>query len=187
MLSLLSVTSGGSSLEVAHVGEEGMVGAISLMGRSRIPVQVLVQADSDCLAIEASRVAEVFDSSQEFRSAVLLFSSVLMMQLSQTSVCNHFHSIESRACRWISALCDRSGLKHARLTQEFLAFILGVRRSTIGAVNGALQEAGLIEYSRGIVEVKDLKRMQDRACECYRIVAAENRRLLTSLNELTSG
>lgn len=181
MLSLLCVTGGGGSIEVAYVSREGMVGSIGVFGRTRIPGQVLIQADSECVAIETALVSEVFDLSEEFRNVVLRFSTVLMRQLAQTCVCNHFHSVESRACRWLSVLCELSGLMHARLTQEFLALILGVRRSSIGTVNAALQQAGVIRYSRGIVEVLDLKRMQSLACECYTIIQAEHRRLIADL------
>lgn len=181
MLSLLSVNSEGGSIEVGYVSEEGMVGSSIVMGRPNIPGQVLVQANSHCIAVDAGRVVELFETSEEFRNIVLRFSSVLMKQLSQTCVCNHFHSVESRACRWLSVLCERSGLLHARLTQEFVALILGVRRSSIGTVNAALQQAGVIRYSRGIVEVLDLRRMQSLACECYAIIQTEHRRLVDDL------
>ncbi len=182
MLSLLSVTQGGNSVEVGFVSEEGMIGSSILMGRPTMPGQVLVQADSECIVVRSSDVVALFGSSEEFRNIVLRFTSVLIMQLTQTCVCNHFHSVESRACRWLSVLCERTGVHHVRLTQEFLALILGVRRSSIGLVNASLQDAGVIRYSRGVIEVLDLGRMQTMACECYGIIREEHRRLAAQFN-----
>jgi len=102
--------------------------------------------------------------------------------MSQTCVCNHFHTIESRLCRWLTIMCERSNNRHLKLTQEFLAHMLGVQRTSIGMIANSIQKTGSIRYARGRVEIIDLERIRASACDCYRIVRDEQETYLAESN-----
>jgi CRP-like cAMP-binding protein len=173
MISLLSVTESGNTIEVGYVGREGMAGIGVTLGGTEMLYQLLVQAETDAYIVEASTVRELFCRSGTFNKLLLRYVYALLKQMSQTCVCNHFHSIEARLCRWMTVMCERSGQRHLTLTQEFLAHMLGVQRTSIGLIANSLQHAGVIRYRRGRVEVLDFDRLKALACECYRIVNEE--------------
>ncbi len=106
------------------------------------------------------------------------YTQAMINQISQSTVCNHRHSVEKRMCRWLLMSHDRVGTDEFPLTHEFLAQMLGVRRPTVTAAAGILQNAGLISYHRGRVTVLDRKGMEAASCECYGVVAEELDRLL---------
>jgi CRP-like cAMP-binding protein len=182
MISLISVAQNGGSVEVGFCGFEGVIGLPVAFGFDEMPYQALVQADSECIAVDAGTVSELFERFPVFHDAVLRYSYVVLRQVSQTCICNQFHTIEARVCRWLSVMCERSGQNRLRITQEFLALMLGVQRTSVGAVAAELQDRGTISYSRGIVDVLDIDMLRRGACECYSIIRAEYRRLLTDQN-----
>ncbi|MGI8811385.1 MAG: Crp/Fnr family transcriptional regulator [Pyrinomonadaceae bacterium] len=170
MVSLLSVTEQGKAVEVGYTGFEGMVGLPVVLGKNEMPYQALIQAASDGFSVEAEVVHELFRSQGIFHDAVLRYIHFMLLQISQTAVCNHFHTIEARLCRWLTVMCERSGHMNLTLTQEFLAHMLGVQRTSIGMIANSMQNRGIIRYRRGRVEVLDFERLQNAACECYFVV-----------------
>ena len=180
MVSLLCVTEQGRSVEAGFTGYEGMVGLSVLLGNREMPYDALVQAPTTGFAVDASVVLQLFNKRGIFHDNVLRFAYVVLKQMSQTCVCNHFHSIEARLCRWLTVMTERSGNKQIRVTQEFLAHMLGVQRTSIGLIATSLQREGSIRYSRGRVEIIDLDRLRTSACECYRIVSEEYRQLMAA-------
>ena len=182
MISLLCVTEQGGSVEAGYVGFEGLLGLSAFHGKNEMPYEALVQAPMDCLVADVAPVVELFKRGGVFHDAVLRFSYVVVKQLSQTCVCNHFHRIEARLCRWLTVMCERSGNKHLSLTHEFLAHMLGVQRTSIGAIAASMQETGIIRYSRGRVEIVDFDRLKASACECYAIVKREYEEFLSDGN-----
>lgn len=186
MVSLLSVNSDGKMIEAGYSGYEGIVGAPVLFKKYQMPYQAIAQSEVPCFAISAAQIARSFDEDVLFRTASLYFGHVLFKQFVQTCVCNHFHSVEARACRWLSILAERSSTKNVLLTQEFLAMILGVRRASISDVNATLRNAGLIQYKRSSIEIINLPALRERACECYEIIHAEYSMLQQNLQELCS-
>jgi CRP-like cAMP-binding protein len=178
MVSLLCVTEQGRSIEVGFTGFEGMVGIVSLFGKNEMPYDALVQSDVEGFTADARQVNNLFHRHGVFHNTVLRFSYVILKQMAQTCVCNHFHTIEARLCRWLSVMCERSNNRHLKVTQEFLAHMLGVQRTSIGLIANSLQQTGSIRYSRGRVEIVDLDRLRMSACDCYRIVAEEYRRFV---------
>lgn len=173
MISLLAETESGGAVEVGFTGVEGMVGTPVLLGKNSMPYQALVQAPTEGYVADAGKVIELFARRGSFHDAVLRYSYVEIRQLAQTAVCNHFHSTQSRMCRWLAVMCDRSGNRHVMLTQEFLAHFLGVQRTSIGAIANGLQKEGIIDYSRGKIEILDLDRLKLNACECYSLIENE--------------
>ncbi|HQU94035.1 MAG TPA: Crp/Fnr family transcriptional regulator [Pyrinomonadaceae bacterium] len=178
MISLLAETQNGGAVEVGFTGFEGMVGTPLVLGKNSMPYQALVQAPSDGYVVDTGRVLQLFAKRGIFHDAVLRYNYVEIRQLTQTAVCNHFHSIQSRMCRWLAVMCERSGHKQIRLTQEFLAHFLGVQRTSIGAIASSLQREGIIDYSRGKIEVLDLERLHLNSCECFHLICQEFAELL---------
>ena len=178
MISLLSMTESGNTVEVAYTSEEGMVGLPIILGRNEMPYQAMAQSKVECLYVEAEIILKLFHKLKVFNSVVLRYVFALMKQLSQTGVCNHFHSIESRLCRWLLIMRDNSKSDTMQLTHEFLSHMLGVQRTSIGFVAGTLQTAGIIRYRRGTLEILDIERLQECVCECYHIVEEEYNKYL---------
>jgi len=175
MISLLSITENGKAVEVGYTGFEGMVGLPAVLGKNEMPVQALVQVSSDGFSVDARIVAELFRSSRVFHDALLRYSYVVLRQISQTALCNHFHSIQARLCRWLTVMTERSGTMNLALTQEFVAYMLGVQRTSVGMIATALQADGVIRYTRGRIEVLDFDRLRDSSCECYFVIENEHR------------
>ena len=173
MISFLSTTENGGAVEVGYTGREGMVGLPALLGKNEMPYQALVQADCECLAADSKAVVALFRQCGAFHDFLLRYFYAVHKQIAQTCVCNHFHTIEARMCRWMAVMCERSGNRRLTLTQEFLAHMLGVQRTSIGLIANSMQRAGTIRYSRGRVEIIDIDRLVASACECYFIVRKE--------------
>jgi CRP-like cAMP-binding protein len=178
MVSLLCVTEQGRSVETGYAGFEGMIGVSVILGKNEMPYDALVQANTDGFAVDAKVVLELFSRGGVFHDATLRFAYVILKQMAQTCVCNHFHTIESRLCRWLAIMCERSNNRHLKLTQEFLAHMLGVQRTSIGMIANSIQKTGAIRYARGRVEIIDLERIRASACDCYRIVREEQEKYL---------
>lgn len=166
MISLLSVIEAGDTCEVGYVGFEGIVGLPAVFGKNEMPYQALVQAKSEGFRVSVNVIRDVFHRNREFHDRSLQFMYLLLRQFAQTSACNRFHNIQGRMCRWFSVMCERSGDKHLALTQEFLAYMLGVQRTSIGAIAKSLQADGIIRYTRGKVQIVDYHRLRSHACEC---------------------
>ena len=173
MISLLSVTENGKAVEVGYTGREGIVGLTAVLGKNEMPYQALVQAGSDGFFVDAEVIAELFGRCGVFHDAVLRYAYVVLRQISQTAVCNHFHTIQARLCRWLTVMCERSGKRNLTLTQEFVAHMLGVQRTSVGMIATAMQADGLIRYRRGKVEILDFERMRNSSCECYFVIENE--------------
>lgn len=173
MISLLSETEYGTACEVGYVGFEGMIGFSALLGKNEMPYQALVQANCTGFRVRTAIAQQLFKQNGVFHDVVLRFAYLVLRQVAQTCTCNHFHNLHSRLCRWFSVMAERSGNKNLALTQEFLANMLGVQRTSIGLIANAMQKDGLIRYRRGKVEIIDFDRLQASACECFSIVKRE--------------
>ena len=173
MVSLLSVTEQGNTVEVGFTGSEGMVGVPVILMQDEMPYQAMVQVSAKCSRIEAKYVTELFKQGGVFQKASLQYVYLILKQVSQTCICNHFHTIEARLCRWLSVMAERSEESHLSLTQEFLAQMLGVQRTSVGMIANNLQARGVIKYSRGKIEIKDLNALKGSVCECYHLVKSD--------------
>ncbi len=182
MVSLLCVTEEGRSVEAGFAGFEGMIGMSALLGKNELPYDALVQAPTEGFTADTRVVLELFNRHGVFHDATLRFAYVIIKQMAQTCVCNHFHTIEARLCRWLTIMSERSNNRHLRLTQEFLAHMLGVQRTSIGLIANSLQRSGAIKYARGRVEIIDFERIRASACDCYAIVAEEYGKFLAESN-----
>ncbi|HYM73082.1 MAG TPA: Crp/Fnr family transcriptional regulator [Stellaceae bacterium] len=176
--SVLTMMEDGAGSEVGMVGPEGLVGVSALLGGKLSAQHVVVQLPGTAHHITASRCKKVFDHSPGVRAVFLRFIEDLLNLSSQTAACNRLHSVEQRTARWLLMASDRVGSNVLPLTQEFLAAMLGVRRSGVSEAAGELQRSGLIRYRRGEITIIDRSGLKDTACECYGLDRQRVERLL---------
>ena len=176
--SLLNLMQDGQTIEAATVGKEGMVGVPLLLGTTQIPLQVIVQIPGDGLRMKADVFKAQVSWGCPLHTLLLRYMQTLMNQISQTAACNRLHSVEGRCCRWLLMTQDRVESDSFPLTQEFLSFMLGVRRASVSEVAATLQKSGLINYHRGQITIRDRKGLEAASCECYQSTKQEFKRLL---------
>ena len=167
MLSLLAVLRDGKAIETATVGREGVVGAMAGLGLYKSLVRVVVQMPVACSRIAASHFRTVAATSDPVRNLCIRYNEVLLSQARVTAACNALHSIEARFCRWLLQSADRAAGDTVNLTQELLAEMLGVRRTSVTEVASKVQAAGAITYSRGVIRILDRDALLRTSCECY--------------------
>lgn len=177
VLSMIAVMQDGGAVEVATIGNEGMLGHPLIMGDDRSQAQVFCQVPSVCRRMTAAAFREETTHGGPFSAGVLRFTQALFVAVSQSTACNKLHVIEERCARWLLTTHDRVVGDQFPITHEFLALMLGASRPTVSVAAGMLQSAGLIEYSRGKVTIRDRARLEEASCECYRVVKAEFDRL----------
>jgi CRP-like cAMP-binding protein len=173
MISLLSVTENGSTVELAMVGNEGIVGLPIVLSINKAPYEAMIQLTSDTVRIKAEVLKQEFDRGGRLQEFMLRYTHVLITQIMQSALCNRFHTVEKRLCRWLLIARDRVNSNTIDLTQEIIAHMLGSPRTGVTMAAGTLQQAGLIRYSRGRIVILDYQRLSDASCECYRVVKEE--------------
>jgi len=178
LISVDALTSGGESVEVGVIGREGMSGVYGMLGHTQGAHSVVMQGPGAGLRIRMNLVRDEFLKGGPFAQLIYSFTYMQMVQMSQSVLCNRLHPVESRMARWLLTACDRTQSDLLQLTQEFLAQMLGSRRSTVTVSAGNLQREGLIDYTRGRVRVVDRERLEAKACECYQIVRATYENLI---------
>ena len=166
MISLVVDLDDGRSVEGASIGREGAVGGIVSCGHAPAFSRAEVMVAGPAVTVSMAIVEEAKSRSAHLRNLFCRYSDYLLAQIMQTVACNSFHPIEARAARWLLTAQDRAGSRLA-LTQESLAGLLGVQRTTVNAVARELQDEGLITTRRGIIEVHDRDGLKRRSCECY--------------------
>ena len=166
-ISLLTLIDGKPALEVAMVGREGMVGVHLALGVFNTPLHALVQGDGKTWRISADDFRREFARSPALQRGLNKYLYVLMSQLASSATCLRFHLIGPRLARWLLMTQDRAHADQLRVTHEFLACMLGVRRVGITAAAGAMQRGGLIEYHRGNLTVLNRRGLEAAACSCY--------------------
>ena len=167
LVSLLTVVEGHQALEVGLVGREGMVGSRVALGITTSSVRALVQASGTAVRMKSRRFVRELQRTPALQRAVLQFTDSLMGQVTRTAACNRFHVIEARLARWLLMTRQRLPSAQFRLTQEFLADMLGVRRVGVTSAAGALQRRKLIRYRRGIITILDQRGLEAACCSCY--------------------
>jgi len=166
-ISLVISMKGHQPLEVGLIGNEGMLGATLALGVTDAPLKAVVQGSGSALRMTAAQFQHELRNSPSMLSTLNRYLYVLVMQLSQTAACTHFHEIEPRLARWLLMTHDRAHADHFHLTQEYLADMLGVRRSSITIAAGNLQQQKIISYIRGEIKILDRKELEGASCECY--------------------
>ena len=180
MLSMLSITEDGSTVEVAMVGNEGVAGLPLILRADRMPFRVMVQLPVNAVSMQGSLLREEFNRNIPFQVLLLRYAHTMVTQIAQSAACNRFHSVEERFCRWLLIARDRVKSDTFNLTQEFISHMLGVPRTAVTMTAVSIQKMGLIRYSRGKIIILDPQGLETAACECYRVVTEEIEHLLAA-------
>ena len=171
----------GRMVEVATIGKEGAVGGIVSSGKAPAYARAVVQVSGFALRVDLKALEVVKTRSLHVRDLFARYSDALLAQVMQSVACNAFHPLDARCCRWLLTAQDRAGGDEIPLTQEYLAEMLGVQRTTVSRVARALQDRGLIRYRRGTIRMLDRAGIEARACECYESVERHFREILPEI------
>lgn len=178
IVSLIYELEDGSSSEVALVGSEGLVGISIFMGGESLPSSTAVQSAGSAFRLSRKVMKAEFALGGKLQHLALLYTQALIVQTSQTAVCNQHHSLDQQLCRWLLMSADRLHDKELVVTQEMIASLLGVRRESVTQALGLLERDDLIARRRGHVTIVNRSALEQRVCECYAAVNAEYARLL---------
>lgn len=168
----------GRTVEVATIGKEGAVGGIVSGGKAPAYARAVCQIPGTALKVDLKAIEAAKTRSPHVRDLFSRYSDALLAQVMQSVACNAFHPLEARCCRWLLTAQDRASGEDIPLTQEYLAEMLGVQRTTVTAVAGSLQDQGLIRYRRGTIQILDRPQVERRACECYGLVEVHFQQVL---------
>jgi CRP-like cAMP-binding protein len=174
LISLLAVAEGRMTLEVGLVGREGMLGATVALGHDSTQTRAIVQRSGTASRMDSNALRAAFAHSAPLQRVLARYTDTLLAQAIQIAVCSRFHVLEARLARSLLVTRDRLQSERFHLTHEFLAHALGVRRVGVTKAASALQQAGLINYSRGNIEILDPAGLTAAACTCYEIVKEAN-------------
>ncbi len=176
--SVTASMSDGTMVEVATVGDEGLVGISALFADSPMAVETMMQvADTDAEMMPVDAFRREFELRGAFHDAVSRYSQGFLGLLMQSTACMALHQVQERCARWLLMTHDRVRQDEFDLSQEFLAMMLGSTRPTVSVVAGILQQAGLIKYKHGHITIVDRKALETSACECYATVRSTFDRL----------
>jgi len=178
MLSLLAVLRDGKAIETATVGREGVVGAMAGLGLYKSLVRVVVQLPTMVSRVPASQFRKAVAQSDIIRNVCIHYNEVLLSQARVTAACNALHVVEARLCRWLLQSADRAESHTVALTHEFLAEMLGVRRTSVTEVASKIQASGAINYTRGQITILKRSVLEKMSCECYQTLVEQSAGLI---------
>lgn len=173
VISVVTTLADGTSVEVGSIGSEGTTGIFAALGASSVPNATFCQVDGRCFVMRRSTFDEYLRTVTRFREALNAYIVGYVNVLAQLVACNRIHPLDARCARWLLMTHDRVGRSRFPLTQEFLAMMLGVRRSGVTLAATAFQDAGFITYTRGRMEILDRAGLEKESCECYQVTRRE--------------
>lgn len=176
-ISALTMLSDGQPLEIGLIGAEGVAGVSVILGATHSYSETMCQTGGGAYRITTTALKEAVAHAPHLRDLLLRYVHVFGVQVAQTAACNAHHDLGQRLARWLLSAHDRSGVPELSLTQDLIAVMLGVRRSTVSIAAGMLQRAGVIRYQHGRITITDREGLENAACECYDAVATEYRAL----------
>jgi CRP-like cAMP-binding protein len=180
IVSLVVALKEGDMVEAAMVGRDGVVNAASALDGRVSLNKAIVQARAFLASVSVPTIVEIADQHRDLRALFIRHEQVLLAQSQQSGACNASHMTEARLCRWLLRTRDLLQSDDLNITQEFLGQMLGVQRTSISLVAGALQRAGLIRYRRGHVQILDVEGLKEAACECYETIKAHYDQMLSA-------
>jgi CRP-like cAMP-binding protein len=179
VLSAVTIMHDGTGVEIGTIGREGVGGVQAALTVRMVPSEMVCQVAGNAYEMPVDSFVASVDELPGFRGLIFRYTQSLMNLMGQSIACNRLHDLTERCARWLLMTRDRVGENEFYLTQEFLAYMLGVRRSGVTIAAGILHKAGFIDYSRGNIRILDVGGLESAACECYRIIADEFERLLS--------
>jgi CRP-like cAMP-binding protein len=173
--SVLTVQPDGKSVGVALIGKEGFVGVPVVFGFKTNPLRVVVQGEATSYRIDITTLRKILPKRPALERHLQRFAMILAMQSTQLAACNRLHDVEERLSRWLLMSHERLSDESMPLTHDFLAQMLGTRRSSVSVAASILQKAGIISYTRGNVTILDTSKLAEAACDCYQIIRRQRR------------
>jgi CRP-like cAMP-binding protein len=183
VFSIVTLMRDGDAVESLTVGREGAIGLVAALGEPISEARAIVQIAGSAWRISAERLRDIAERHPIITRVALRYSQVAVAQLHQASACNALHDVAPRLSRWLLTCEDRIGDNVVPLTQEFLAMMLGVQRTSVTAAAQVLQVKGLIRYQRGRINILDRPGLEAMACECYRVTEEIFEQLLGPLGK----
>ncbi|MDB5482893.1 MAG: cAMP-binding protein [Caulobacteraceae bacterium] len=177
VVSIIAMDAEGQAVEVATVGREGATGLPVVLGGETMSNSAVVQIAGRASRIKAGTFRRAVETIPELKRLMLRYALAVFTQISQNAACNQLHAIDRRCARWLLTAHDRVDGDTFELTQNYLAMMLGVTRPSVSAAASALQNTGLIRYSRGRLTILDRHGLEEASCDCYRIIEDEFDRL----------
>jgi CRP-like cAMP-binding protein len=178
VVSLVVSLAGGGTVEVAMIGRDSIFGASAALDGEISLTDAVVQLPGTASTLEVGILRSAAEQSIAFRTTLIRHEQALFAQAQQSAACNALHPTEARLARWLLRMYDLAGEVKLHLTQDFLAQMIGVQRNRVATVAHALQQAGVIKYNRGNIEIMNLGALREASCECYQAVNAQYDRLL---------
>src|ERR1700733_664898 len=179
LVSIVSMNSDGSTVEIGSIGSEGMVGVPAFLGGVS-PYRAVVQVGGYAFRMRGQKLREEFRRNPLLRDLLLKYTNAFLIQIAQSSICNCYHTLQERLCRWLLVARDAVRGDILMLTHDVIARLLGTRRASVTVTAGLLQRAGLIKISRGRITIVDPAGLETMSCECYGILRSGLRRLQPS-------
>jgi CRP-like cAMP-binding protein len=186
IISYLVPLKDGHLVQTAMVGRDGAVGALQALDHKESASRIMVRVPGRAAVIEADRVAEIVQVSPRVRSLFLRHNQFFLAEVQQSTACNAVHTVQQRVCRWMLRMNDLIGI-NVPVTQELLAEMIGVRRTSVTAAAASLQDAGVIRYRRGHIYIVDIERLKHSSCECYEAVRDHYARIVNNDSRGLSG
>jgi CRP-like cAMP-binding protein len=171
IVSLVATTRAGHSLDIAIIGTEGAAGVADALGHRPLPYGWVVQLPGRALRTPTAIVRDHVRHCSDLHDLLLAYAQLLIHQLAQSALCNRFHTARQRLARWLLMASERAGTPELALTHELIAQMVGAPRSAVTNAAARLRHEGIIDYRRGIVTIRNSRRLQQSACECFHSIA----------------
>jgi CRP-like cAMP-binding protein len=184
VVSLVVTLATGETTEAAMVGRDGAIGIAAALDGKLAMCRAIVQLGGDAMVCDPAVFKSTAMQSEKLISKIMRHEQTLFAQAQQSTACMAIHEVDARLCRWLLRARDLAKSDHLPFTQEFLAEMLGVRRTSVTTVARTLQEAGMVKYSRGKIQILDVEGLRETACECYETVKGQYGQLLGPPPEL---
>ena len=178
IVSTVAIMENGSTTEIGVIGNEGMVGLPIILETNYTNSTAIVQVGNGGYRIAAQQLQKELNQHPEFKRLLMRYVQARIIELGQTAACNRYHNVEQRFARWLLTVSNNIQKNEFQLTQEFIAQMIGVRRTGVSEVANKFQKAGIIRYSRGRIIILSNEKLEASACECYRLINNEFSRLL---------
>ena len=173
VISMMTEMKNGTTIEIATVGNEGMLGIAAYLGIDVAVSKAIVQVDGEALRMKAEELQREARREERLDTLLRRYTYALLTQIARSGGCNSLHSVEERYARWLLMMHDRTNVDVFAFTQEFLSEMLGVSRPRVNIVAGTLEKAGLVKHARKRITVLNWEKLEASSCDCYRVIKEE--------------
>jgi CRP-like cAMP-binding protein len=170
VLSFVGATENGATVELADVGRDGIAAVSAIFGKHQLPFRVVSKVSGRALRVPTEVVARQLRECGQLQTRLLEAADAIIAQISQAAVCNRYHNAKERLARWLMTTADRAQALNLPLTHEFISSMVGGPRSAVTEASAELRQSGAIEYSRGLLQIRDAEKLRAECCECYETI-----------------